>query len=361
MSDRIRILVAHPGHGHSTSDVYEGVCAGLEMNDVEVVRFEWGRMLQPITALVLGAVEGGAIKDERAEKTHQWLCWMASADALTMAIEHEVNAVLVINGLLFPPSRTKVFRDIGLPIACYGTEAPYFEATERQLVPFYTHWFTQERSAVKRYSDLGTPVSYLPMAYNPKVHHPGPTDPDKRCDVTFVGGGFPERKQLIEGVDWTGVDITIHGTLWGLDLQQERGRFDFSRGTRYTEGAIPNEQTSAWHRSSKIALNLHRKMGYIETGAAVAPGLAESLGPRAYEIPACGGFMLSDDERPELADVLGDSAATFRAWDSDDLARQARYWLAHPDERERRRRAQHEAIRPHHWGARAKAILETLL
>jgi spore maturation protein CgeB len=130
---------------------------------------------------------------------------------------------------------------------------------------------------------------------------------------------------------------------------------------RYAEGSIANRETTAWHRSAAISLNLHRRMTYVEhPDQLVAPGAAESLGPRAYEIPAVGGFMLSDDERPELADVYGASAATFRAWDSADLERQIRYWLAHPDERERRRAAQREAVQPHTWAARARVVLETL-
>jgi spore maturation protein CgeB len=101
-------------------------------------------------------------------------------------------------------------------------------------------------------------------------------------------------------------------------------------------------------------------MTYVESTRTVARGSAESLGPRAYEIPAVGGFMLCDDERPELREVYGACAATFRAWDSADLAKQARYWLAHPDARERTRRAQHEAVAPHHWGERARGVLETI-
>lgn len=355
-----RILVIHPGHGHSTSDVYHGVCAGLAMQGVEVVPFEWGRMLRPLTAAVLGGVAGGTVKEEDAERLHQFMCWLAGADALAVAADREVDAALVINGLLFPPSRAGLMKKIGMAVACYGTEAPYFERTERQLAPFYTHWFTQERTTVARYADLDVPVTYLPMAYNPAIHQPGPVDPDKRCDMTFIGGGYPERRAVLAGVDWTGIDRTIHGTLWGLDMEAERGKIDFARGQRYTEGAIPNEMTAAWHRSAKVALNLHRKMGYIELGNQVASG-AESLGPRAYEIPAVGGFMLSDDERPELRDIYGDAAATFKAWDSADLERRLRYWLTHDDARERTRQAQHAAVQPHHWGNRAKTILERII
>lgn len=354
----MKLLLIHPGHGHSTADVFDGLCVGFESIGCEVVRFAWGQMLRPLTAAVLGAVQGGVVKEQDAERLHQFMCWLAGADALSVAALEEVEAVVVVNGLLFPPSRTEVFRKIGLPIACYGTEAPYFERTELDIAPFYTHWFTQERTSVKKFS---TPCTYLPMAYNPRVHRAGVADTDKACDVTFVGGGFPERKKLLAGVDWTGIDKTIHGTLWGLDMDAERGQFDFARGTRYTEGAIPNEMTTAWHRSAKIALNLHRKMTHIETGGQIAAGVAQSLGPRSYEIPASGGFLLSDDERPEIRDIYGDAAATFRAWDSADLERQIRYWLAHDGRREAMRRAQHQAVQPHHWGNRAKTILECII
>lgn len=213
---------------------------------------------------------------------------------------------------------------------------------------------------MKRFADLDVPTTYLPMAYNPRLHIPGPPDPDKQCDVVFVGGGFPERKALLNAVDWTGIDRAIHGTLWGLDLEAEQEKRDFGRGSRYTEGAIPNEMTTAWHRSAKVALNLHRQMTFIERNLPFPAGHAESLGPRSYEIPASGGFLLSDDERPEIADVYGDAAAVFRAWNAADLERQLRYWLSHPGERERKQQAQHEAVRPHHWGNRARVLLENL-
>ena len=355
-----RVLVCHPGHGHSTSDVFVSLCNGLTDAGAEVITFEWDRMLRPLTVLAIAAEEAGKIKAGHAEQVHQFAAWLASADVWGMLIEAEANAVIVVNGLLFPPSRAAQIAKIGIPVACYGTEAPYFEATELEMAPFYTHWFTQERTAVNRYRRVNARSFYLPMAYDARRHTRAGGSADAG-DVTFIGGGYPERKALLEGVDWTGIDFTRHGTLWGLDLDAEQGQCDFARGTRYTEGAIPNEITAALHRSAKIALNLHRKMTFIEQRGEIAPGTAESLGPRAYEIPAVGGFMLCDDERPELWDVFGESAAAFKAWDSADLERQVRYWLAHPDERERRRQAQYEAVQPHHWGARAKTMLEYLI
>ncbi len=356
----MKVLLVHPGHGHSTHDVFMGLEAGLTAAGADVVPFHWDRVLKTLTGLVIGASAGGMLKPDETEKLHQWASWLASADVVSQVIDEEAEAVIVVNGLLFPPSRAALLKRIGIPVACYGTESPYFDRTEREIAPFYTHWFTNERTSVARFADI-VPTFYLPHAYNPSTHQPLPYSPAHACDMVFVGGGYPERKATLDGVDWTGIDRRVFGTLWGLDMEAERGNLDFERGSRWTAGAIPNSETSSWHRSAKVALNMNRRMTYIESGGPLPDGAAESLGPRPYEIPAVGGFLLSDDERPELFDVYGESAATFRAWDSASLERELRYWLTHDDARERQQRAQFEAVRPHHWGARARTVLETII
>ena len=353
----MKILVCHPGHSFSTSDVYDGLCAGLRANDVTVIPFQWDKPLQTLGALVSGAIAAGVVKTEKAETVRQFTSWLAAADVISVAVDEAVDAVIVVNGVLFPMDRAFVLQKLGIPVACIGTEAPYFLEAEQDFSAAYSHWFTNERKCVGMFQ---APSFYLPHAYNPETHRPGSADPDKACDVTFIGGGYPERKRLIDGVDWRGIHKEVLGTLWHLDLDAERGSTDTGRSVRYSDGAIPNTETSAWHRSARIALNMNRRMTHVETGGVIQPGSAQSLGPRAYEIPAVGGFMLSDDERPELREVYGESAATFKAWDSADLERQIRYWLGHADARERTQRAQYEAVQPHHWGNRAKQVLETI-
>lgn len=345
----MKLLLIHSGHAFSTSDVYDGMAWGLRANGVEVVEYRWDRHLTTLNILAAAGVAQGAIAREKYEDVLKFMALLASADSLTTAVEHEVEAVLVINGILFPAQRAATFASIGLPVACYGTEAPYLIDRELHQAQGYTHWFTQERRCVKRFP---IPTTYLPMAYHPEHHHPAPPDPAKEADLAFVGGGYPERKALWEGVNWTGIDARRFGTLWHLDA--------LTPDADLSAGNIPNTETTRWHQSARIGLNLHRRMA--EPGGAPIPaGAGESLGPRPYEIAACGTLLLSDDERPELRDVFGDSAATFRAWDAADLERQARYWLAHPDARDRRAAEQYAAVQPHHWGNRARTVLETLI
>jgi spore maturation protein CgeB len=331
---------------------------------VEVIPFRWNRSLEVFNMLITGAVAAGLIPTAKTDEMLRFASMLGAADAISYAVEYEVNAVVVVTGTLFPPQRADILRKLGIPVVCYGTEAPYFLDVEKVLASHYDYWFTQERTAVTELQRAmpNHHAFYLPMAYNPERHRPAPVNPDMGADVVFVGGGYPERKQLFDTADWTGIDLVKLGTLWDVDIPAIRAQNlmpgESSKNIDLGKNAIENTETSAWHRSAKIALNMHRQMTYIECDRPIAR--AESIGPRAYEVPAVGGFLLSDDERPELIDVYGDSAATFKAWDAADLERQVRYWLSHDDEREARQRAQFEAVQPHTWTARAIQILETI-
>jgi spore maturation protein CgeB len=166
--------------------------------------------------------------------------------------------------------------------------------------------------------------------------------------VFFVGTGFPERQALIGGVDWSGIDLKLAGTLWDGNENNEV----------LLRRLMDNEQAAAHYRAAKINLNIHRTTADYHGGQHIPVGQAYSLGPRAYEIAACGGFQLMDDSREEARDVFGETLCTFQSGDSADLGRQIRYFLAHPGVREAIARGQHEAVLPHTWHARSARVLD---
>jgi spore maturation protein CgeB len=214
--------------------------------------------------------------------------------------------------------------------------------------------FTNERKHQGRFPHTRY-VEYLPMAYNPAVHTPGEAEADLASDVLFIGTGFPERKDLLNAVDWAGIDFKLMGGFWDTEGAIE------GRATLNPTGVVQNAESVRYYRSALVNLNLHRTTTIYGDTAHIAPGEAESLGPRAYELAACGAFQLIDDSRSELVDVFGDALPTFRAWDSGDLGRQVRHYLKRPDARARHVRAALEAVRPHTWHARAGQMLNTLL
>lgn len=113
-------------------------------------------------------------------------------------------------------------------------------------------------------------------------------------DVVFVGTGFRERVDLLESVDWTGIDLGLYGQWEDLP--------DDSPLHRYLCGGVVSNATAAeLYRRAKIGLNLYRQLeGWGAPGARRVGG-AESLNPRAYELAACGCFQISD-ERAEIAE-----------------------------------------------------------
>lgn len=164
-----KIMLIHPGHSFSTSDVYDGLLWGLRAVGAEVVEHRWDQHMRVMARLVDLSLEAELIKPERADELQGFMGWLASGDSIGVALAEEVDAVLVVNGLLFPPQRAMALRKLGIPVACYGTEAPYMDDAERAILPAYTHWFTQERASVARYQDV-TPTTYLPLAYHPERH-----------------------------------------------------------------------------------------------------------------------------------------------------------------------------------------------
>lgn len=333
----MRALVVHPGAAYSTADVYDGVVAGLRANGVTVLEGRLDTIAAWYAATIGESIQRGVLAadalmlDGRLNRSA-----VISAHVTRYALLTRPDWLIVVSGHNYNAHDARALSRAGIRTAVLLTEAPYWADEEREIASFYDVAFTNERRSAAR---LG--AHYLPHAYHPTRHTPdGPrADP---CDVVFVGSMFDERRALFDGVDWTDIRLVLRGEL----LPQR--------------DIVPNHDTAAHYRSAAICLNHHRTTTQHGSGQHIAAGSAESLGPRAYEIPACGGFMLCDDSRPELDEVFGDTVPTYRAGDAADLEQQIRHYLRRPDERARLGAAQYQAVRGRDWTARARRLLEVL-
>lgn len=341
-----RILVIHSGHPFSTADVFDGLCAGLRANGVEVVEYRLDRTLQMAEALLKAAE-----KDDVPPHLRPDVFDLAAAGIPGHALFHDVDYAITVTGIYLPWTVPVALKAAGITTALLCTESPY-ETTERErwTAKPYNVVFTNERKAIPLFTE-NRQVHYLAHAYNPDTHRPGDPDPDKQTDVCFIGTGFPERRELLEGVRWGDIRATVLGTLWDGTNSMEA----------LSQRLVANADAAAWYRSATINLNHHRTSSFYGTDTHIPAGTAESLGPRAYEIAACGGFQLCDNSRPEARDVFGGTLPTYRSGDSGDVERQVRYWLRHTGRREALATAQREAVQGHTWNARAHQVLDILL
>jgi spore maturation protein CgeB len=342
----VKVLLIHPAHGFATADVYTGVLAGLRANGVEVVEYRldiWLDTSHVMVEAVKAARQAGAsfpLPDEYA---------VGAQAAIGYAIWKECTHILVITGQHLHMSVPLTLRKAGIKTALLCTESPYLTVKrERHDAQLYDVVFTHEKRALPLFGH--TNVHYLPHAYNADVHMPGDKEAGFKCDAFFCGTGFDERQRLFGGVDWTGIDFRCLGALWHGHQEARHLLIDL----------LPNEEAVRWYRSAKINLNHHRTTADWSDQSQIATP-AESLGPRAYEIAACGGFQLCDDSRQEWWDVFPCPAETsYRAGDPESLERSIRYWLAHDGRREEMALAQHQAVLPHSWQERAKELIGIL-
>lgn len=274
-------------------------------------------------------------------------------EALELALRYEVDWVLVISGMFLHPDAVGLMRRAGLRTAVLFTESPYEDEPQARLAGLVDMCWTTERTSVTRLRAANPHAAYLPHAFDPARHAPmSAADDDHDVpahDVVFVGTGFAERCELLEQVDWTGVDLGLYGT-WTLLGSRHKLRRAIRGGT------VDNARTAALYRRAKIGLNLYRASQQYGRKTPRVQG-AESLNPRAYELAACGNFQLSD-WRAEVNETFGWSVPTFTT--AQELERLVREYLERPADRAAATTMARRLVAPHTFAARAAQVLADL-
>lgn len=279
----------------------------------------------------------------------------ASGEVIIRALDHEVDAVLVISAMYLHPQALVHCQRAGIPAGIIFTESPYDDEHQARVAGLAGVCWTNERSSVARLRQANPSTHYLPAAFDPVRHQPGarPGDQDLPAhDVVFVGTYFKERLELLASVDWTGIDLGLYGQTDQITRQTRAGRalHSFIRG-----GITGNATTAALYRRAKIGLNLYRTSK--DWGGRERVEHAESLNPRAYELAATGCFHLSS-AREEVAGVFAHGVPTFE--DGQELEALIRRFLADDDRRVAHAGVARTRVQPHTFAARAAQVVEQL-
>jgi hypothetical protein len=190
---------------------------------------------------------------------------------------------------------------------------------------------TSKSYNVQEYKELGFPaVMFVNKCFDPVEHAP-PRDHDRRAprtsfeyDVGFVGGFENDRANLIRELGRRGISVHIQGSFW------DRAG-SLPPNIAITHGDLGTGDYARRLFRTKINLAFLRKSNRdLQTC-------------RSFEIPACGGFMLSE-ATSELLSLFreGLHAEFFR--DVDELYEKCRYYLSHDSARETIARAGREHV-----------------
>lgn len=253
---------------------------------------------------------------------------------LAEAIIHRPDMIYVVTGWTVSSYALDQIRAaIKTYVVLHLTESPYMDDEQAAMVgPHYDLVLCNEKSSVPLWRKQHDNVQYMPHSFNPCWHVPGGGEKD--IDVFFCATGFEERMKFVGSVDWTGINLYLAG-LW-----PHPERYGIPAGAVH-EQQIYNRELPKFYSRARVCVNQHRtSKAWCEE---VASGdstqqeyitHAESLGPRVYEVMACGGLLLSD-WREEFADLgLEDGKHMVIYRTPEEMGERARYLLANEGERE---------------------------
>lgn len=337
----MKILLAHPGNAFSTIDVSTGYENALKF-DHAVDVFDYNqRLLFYDTAL--DAWE----KLTTYKRSGGDIQAMAGEALVLQALDFVPDAVIVVSGMAYHPRAFDMLYRLDVPLFLMLTECPYIDQEQINLVKAsHTRGvFANDLLSVRRiWEGSGVDTCYLPHSYDPTRHHTREVGEEYQSDVYFYGTLWPERVEMLKPlIDHpNGWNVKIGGAKFGSEKMEH----------------LSNDELALHYCGAKIAINHHRTVIRVKDEVLQhipSYGSAYSIGPRAYEIAACGAFQLCDDTRPELRDVFGDSVATYT--DKIDLLDKIGYYLAHDQERRDMAWAAHDKVKSCSFRNRADEIV----
>ena len=344
----MRWLLVHPGPNFSVADVHAGWAEALRGLGEQVMEYELDRRLTffDMALVETGRSDGDGHPEVRKFVTREQAITMAADGLLGAAMRWWPQVILCTSAFFTPPWILEVLKARGFRIVMLFTEGPYQTGAQLEMAQFASLSLVNDPCDIDQYREIA-PAEYMPHAYRPSLHYPGPAVPEMVCDLGFVGTGFPSRIAFFEAMDLAGIDVILAGNWQGLPggsplrgwLAHEEDR------------CLDNEQTAQVYRSARCGINIYRREAEDERA-----GQGWAVGPREIEMAACGLFYLRDPrgEGDELLPMLPSFTTPAQA------AELLRWYLARPAEREKRAAAAREAVAGRTFESNARRLLELL-
>lgn len=296
---KIKILIVSDTAHFALTDVYYGYVHAFEKLGVEYVAFPLHLYMQH-------------------HKEH--ICFsVIHSEALVK--ENGYTHVMFIGGLNIPRKIIQSFHGIVKTIVV-ATEDPHTFDPLKDSLDCIDYYFSNERSVTKlNYKN----TYYLPTAadsHSCGVLPKHTLDKKFLSDIVFLGALYPNRQKMLEGIipfiKQNKLSLKILGhpqyvpkssPIWEFVPKEN---YD-SSGNIVT---VPHEDTVKYYCGAHLVLNFFRDVSWNPIFTEGNPFnseklVAESLNPRAYEVPLCGSLMLMEDTRAEAREVFTDKEVAF--------------------------------------------------
>ena len=204
-----------------------------------------------------------------------------------------------------------------------------FSSYSRHYAPCFTYVSTTDPRAIERYRESGYEHALLTQWGCNHFDYAPSKGATRDLDVTFVGQPHGNRRKVIRRIENAGVPVQAYGQGW-------------------PHGRISQDEMISVFNRSKINLNLSNSSWNIHS---FIRGRQQIKG-RNFEIPGCGGFLLSN-----YVEGIGRFYEIDReivCFDSPhELLEKIQFYRMHDSERERIARAGYErTVRDHTYERR---------
>ena len=350
-----RVLIVHPGPEFSVADVFTGWMEAFTSLGIRTIDYNLGdRLAFYFSALSpTGKVdEAGNPQLRRAFTEREQAIGLAVNGLGSTFLQFWPQLVIVVSSFFITPRMIAVMRDRGAKVVVLHTEVPYEDDRQLQVAAWADMNLLNDKVTIDKYQAVA-PSYYMPHAYRPKLHYPGPGDPEYASDFCFVGTAYPSRWEFFNRMHAAGAFDGIEPLLAGNWAHPDQEDSPLLKYVAHDPAeCFDGTQTAQVYRAGKVGLNMYRREAQencLDRGG-------WSMGPREVEMAACGLFFLRDP-RGE-SDAILPMLPTFAG--PEDAAEQVQWWVHHDAEREEAAMAARAAIRGRTFEANAKTLLGLL-
>ena len=338
----MRWVVAQPGPSFSVHDTYVGWVEALRGAGQQVVEYNLDERLTLYASALKQIGEATFTRMLSAEQSYE----LAVNGLYSTLYKVRPEFLFIVSGFFIPPELLDRARRSGTRTIVLHTESPYEDERMMKLAPMVDLLLIDDPTNLETFQQV-TRTAYVPKAYRPSLHSPGPVIPELASDLAFVGTGYQSRIDFFEAMDLQDLDVLLAGN-WG-QLEADSKLYPFV--AHDPEQCLPNERTVDVYRSAKVGLNLYRR-------EAQRPELSAgwSMGPREVEMAAIG-LPFARDPRGE-GDAELPMLPTFT--DPAEASEIVRWFLAHEDERVKASLAIREAVAWRTFDHHAAVLLQLL-
>jgi spore maturation protein CgeB len=339
----MRILTIEPGPAFSVADVHRGWLKAFRQLGCEIVNFNLSDRLTFYGSAYFKQPNGEFVKALNNDD----VCHVAEKGIEAAVLEVWPDLVFVTSGFFVSPAIYELLRARGMTIVLLHLESPYEDVRQMGRAALADVNIINDPTNLESFRAANPNTWYIPQAYDPDLHRPGPAKVGCGSDFCFVGTGYPSRVDFFEAVDWDGLDVALAGN-WQATYPESPLRKFLAHDI---DCCCPNEEAVDLYRATKASANLYRR-------EAQAAHLADgwSSGPREIELAATRTFFLRES-RGE-GDALFPMLPIFT--EPGDFDEHLRWWLAHEDQRTTAALAAQLAVSGRTFENNAKELLRLL-